>query len=246
MPVDDAFALHDMAIFYDSFNIHGEDGDFYETYPKTPCRILDIGCGTGSVTLRLAKRGHQVTGIDPAPGMLALAKAKDQEGLVRWIATNAFDLNLDREQFDLIIMTGHVFQVFLDDEETLLALTNACRHLAPGGRMIIESRNPLLRAWEGWTEAKTRNVAQVPGIGPVEVFYQVDRIEGEHVIFDATFTLLETGEQRISRSCLRFPGRGKVEQLFKAAGFKSIETLGWWDGRSFDPISPEIIAIASA
>ncbi|BCH57419.1 class I SAM-dependent methyltransferase [Agrobacterium vitis] len=246
MPVDDAFALHDMAILYDSFNIHGEDGDFYETYPKTPCRILDIGCGTGSVTLRLAKRGHQVTGIDPAPGMLSVAKAKDQEGLVRWIATNAFDLNLEREQFDLIIMTGHVFQVFLNDEETLLALTNACLHLAPGGQMIIESRNPLVRAWEGWTEAKTRNVAQVPGIGPVEVFYQVDRIEGEHVTFDATFTLLETGEQWISRSCLRFPGRDKIEKLFKAAGFKTIDMLGWWDRRSFEPTSPEIIAIASA
>ncbi|MGQ4810674.1 hypothetical protein [Agrobacterium vitis] len=39
MPVDDAFALHDMAVFYDSFNSHGEDGDFYAAYPKRPAEF---------------------------------------------------------------------------------------------------------------------------------------------------------------------------------------------------------------
>ncbi|MBB4009515.1 class I SAM-dependent methyltransferase [Allorhizobium taibaishanense] len=245
MPVDDAFARHDMAILYDSFNIHREDGDFYETFPDRPCRILDIGCGTGSVTLRLARRGNQVTGLDPAAGMLAVARTKDDDGLVEWVASNAFDFDLG-QRFDLIIMTGHVFQVFLTDEECVLALANARRHLAPGGQMIIESRNPLLRAWDGWKEELTRARADVPNIGPVDVYYQVREVDGEHVTFDAVFTLLETGEQRISRSCLRFPDRDRIGQLFRQAGFANLDMIGWWDGRRFDATSPEIIVIASA
>lgn len=245
MPVDDAFARHDMAILYDSFNIHREDGDFYEAFPDRPCRILDIGCGTGSVTLRLARHGHTVTGLDPAAGMLAVARAKDVDGLVNWIAGSALDFDLG-QQFDLIIMTGHVFQVFLTDEECVRALANARGHLAPGGRMIIESRNPALRAWDGWREDPTRARADVPDIGLVEMYYQVREVNGEHVTFDAVFTLLETGEQRISRSCLRFPDYDRIEQFFRKAGFANLDMLGWWDGRSFDAASPEIIVIASA
>ncbi|WP_454288440.1 class I SAM-dependent methyltransferase [Rhizobium arsenicireducens] len=243
MPVDAAFARHDMAILYDSFNTHGADGDFYLSLAQSPCRILDLGCGTGSVALRLADLGHHVTGLDPAPGMLDVARQKDKAGTVRWLAGDARDFALG-ETFDLIIMTGHVFQVFLDDAETLAVLSNARRHLADGGRLVFESRNPPARAWESWTEELTRERTDVPGIGPVEVHYQVREAWGDFVRFDAVFTLLESGERRISESTLRFPGRDTIAHLLEAAGFSSVKWLGDWDGTPLHPHSPEIIVIA--
>ncbi|MBC7313412.1 MAG: class I SAM-dependent methyltransferase [Rhizobium sp.] len=245
MPVDAAFARHDMAILYDSFNTHGTDGDFYLSLAQSPCRILDLGCGTGSVALRLASLGHTVTGLDPAPGMLDVARAKDKAGTVRWLAGDARDFALG-ETFDLIIMTGHVFQVFLDDAETLAVLSSARRHLAEGGRLVFESRNPPARAWEGWIEERTCERTDVPGIGPVEVYYQVRDAWGDFVRFDAVFTLLKTGERRISESTLRFPDRNTIAQLLKAASFSSVKWLGDWDGTPFAPHSPEIIVIAEA
>ena len=245
MPVDAAFARHDMAILYDSFNVHGADGDFYLSLPRDPCRILDLGCGTGSIALRLADLGHTVTGLDPAPGMLDVARQKDKAGTVRWIAADARDFAL-AETFDLIIMTGHVFQVFLDDAETLAVLSSARRHLAEGGRLVFESRNPPARAWEGWTEERTRERTDVPGIGQVEVYYQVRDAWGDFVRFDAVFTLLKTGERRISESTLRFPGRNTIAQLLKAACFSSVKWLGDWDGTPLAAHSPEIIVIAEA
>lgn len=245
MPVDAAFARHDMAILYDSFNTHGADGDFYLSLAQSPCRILDLGCGTGSVALQFARLGHTVTGLDPAPGMLDVARQKDKAGTVRWIAGDARDFALG-ETFDLIIMTGHVFQVFLDDTETLAVLSSARKHLAEGGRLAFESRNPPARAWQGWTEELTRERTDVPGIGPVEVYYQVREAWEEFVRFDAVFTLLETGERRISESTLRFPGRDTIAQLIATAGFSSVEWLGDWDGTPLRPHSPEIIVIAEA
>ncbi len=245
MPVDAAFARHDMAILYDSFNTHGTDGDFYLSLAQSPCRILDLGCGTGSVALQFARLGHTVTGLDPAPGMLDVARGKDEAGTVRWIAGDARDFDLG-ETFDLIIMTGHVFQVFFDDTETLAVLSSARRHLAEGGRLAFESRNPPAQAWQGWTEELTRERTDVPGIGPIEVYYQVREAWGEFVRFDAVFTLLESGERRISESTLRFPGRDTVAQLIAAAGFSSVEWLGDWDGTPLRPHSPEIIVIAEA
>lgn len=245
MPVDQAFARFDMARLYDAFNHHGEDGDFYESFALLPCRVLDIGCGTGSVTLRLARRGHKVTGVDPAKGMLQIARTKDEDRLVTWVAAEAGSFSLP-DCFDLAIMTGHVFQVFLDDAETLAALSNIHRHMAPGGQLIIESRNPLDRAWEDWTRDKTHERRVVEGVGPVEVYYQIKKIETEHVTFDTVFTIQATGEILASESRLRFAPVDTIKRLLAEAGFAEVELLGWWDRTPYSESSPEIIAIARA
>lgn len=245
MPVDAAFDRFDMARLYDAFNHHGEDGDFYENFAKAPCRVLDIGCGTGSLTLRLAKRGHQVTGVDPAEGMLQMAQMKDTEARVEWVQAPAAEFSLP-DRFDLAIMTGHVFQVFLDDAETLAALRNIHRHMKPGGRVILESRNPLAKAWEDWTQAKTRERRVIDAVGSVEVFYQIKTVEVEHVTFDAVFSIEATGETLISESRLRFAKVETIQSLLAAAGFHEVELLGWWDRTPYSETSPEIIAIARA
>lgn len=50
--------------------------------PTPPAKILDIGCGTGSLSLVLAKLEHQITGIDLSPKMIAQAKAKAEDARV--------------------------------------------------------------------------------------------------------------------------------------------------------------------
>jgi ubiquinone/menaquinone biosynthesis C-methylase UbiE len=245
MPVDDAFSRRDMAILYDSFNVHGADRDFYLDLTADPSRILDIGCGTGLLTLALSARGHDLTGVDPAAGVLSIARDKDTDGRVRWVEAPADGFDLP-ERFDLAIMTAHVFQVFLDDRETLAALFNIHRHLGPGGHLVFESRNPEVRAWEAWTQATTRRTEEVPGIGPVDVFYQMRHVEGERVTFDTVFTLLQTEEQRISESTLRFAPKDKIVALVEEAGFRIESMFGDWDRSPFGPASPEIIVIATA
>lgn len=207
--------------------------------------MLDIGCGTGSVTLSLAELGHTVTGVDPADGMLQVARAKVEQDRVAWVQAPAAEFTLP-DRFDLAIMTGHVFQVFLDDAETLAALRNIHRHMAPGGRLFLESRNPQDRAWEDWTRENTREQRVIEGIGPVDVYYQIKDVEGEHVTFDAVFTILDTDETLVSESRLRFAPLDTIQRLLSAAGFGEVKLLGWWDGTPYSETSPEIIAIARA
>jgi cyclopropane fatty-acyl-phospholipid synthase-like methyltransferase len=48
----------------------------HEWVPNPGVHVLDVGCGTGSLSLLLAKQGHQVTGVDLSPGMVADAERK--------------------------------------------------------------------------------------------------------------------------------------------------------------------------
>jgi ubiquinone/menaquinone biosynthesis C-methylase UbiE len=245
MPVDEAYFRAELAALYDALNAGSDDQRFYLALPKPHSRILDVGCGTGELALAFAAAGHAVTAVDPAPGMLHIARQKDKENRVQWLAAmgNTFQAE---GLFDLAVMSGHVFQVFLDDAQTLATLRNIRRHLVPGGRLAFESRNPSCRAWEGWTKAATRQTHHVPGIGEVQVHCQLIEADGEHVSFETVFHFTETGRRERSVSRLRFPSRSQIDGLLKVAGYAAVEWLGDWDGSPFAPESPEIIALAEA
>jgi demethylmenaquinone methyltransferase/2-methoxy-6-polyprenyl-1,4-benzoquinol methylase len=104
-------------------------------------RVLDIGCGTGSLAVALAARGARVTGIDISPQMLDIARQKVQEaGLGEAVTVtqmSAIDLDegFEAGSFDLITSTL-VFSELSDDEQRFV-LRQCHRLLVEGGRLVI-------------------------------------------------------------------------------------------------------------
>ena len=94
---------------------------------------LDVGCGTGFLSLELAVRGHRVSGIDFAPQMLAEArkKAAAQGVAVRFEEGDAEQLPFAEGSFDLV-MTRHVLWTLPHPEQ---AIDEWIRVLRPGGRL---------------------------------------------------------------------------------------------------------------
>lgn len=77
--------------------------------PQRPYkRILDIGCGTGYLTFKLAELFPQaeVIGIDLAPGMIEVAKEKSNFGNVHFLISDAEELNFPVEFFDLVVSSS--------------------------------------------------------------------------------------------------------------------------------------------
>src|SRR5438045_7701131 len=112
--------------------------DLVVSGPKTRTTLdaLDVGCGTGFLSLELAARGHRVTGIDFAPQMLAEAqrKAATREGLpVRFEEGDAEALRFSDASFDLVI-TRHVLWTLPHPEA---AIDEWIRVLRRGGRLAI-------------------------------------------------------------------------------------------------------------
>ena len=232
-----------LAACYDAINPFDAADAFYLALagdgPKT---ILDMACGTGRLAVALAERGHRVAGADPAPGMLQVARNRRGGERVTWVASTATDLALTA-RFDLIIMTGHAFQVLLSDAEIDAALAALRRHLAPGGRLAFETRNPLVEEWRDWIPSKTREVIQVPGIGAVEIHNDIAAANGALVTYETHFRFAPD-DIVIAPDTLRFMSQAELAAFLARAGFTDITWFGNWDSSPLSAPGPEIIAIA--
>jgi 2-polyprenyl-3-methyl-5-hydroxy-6-metoxy-1,4-benzoquinol methylase len=112
-----------------------------DQYVRQGMRVLEIGCGTGTLTAMMASRGAEVTGIDASPRMLAEAEKKvAAAGLQECVTVKYLDATLIGDHFpaasfDLIVSTL-VFSELTSDEQRYVL--NACQGLlAPGGRLLI-------------------------------------------------------------------------------------------------------------
>jgi SAM-dependent methyltransferase len=237
-----AYAEGRLAALYDALNPPGDDTAFYlDLAGKRPLAALDMGCGTGLLACALAARGHQVTGADPAAAMLAVARGRPGASQVRWIQADAAGLSVPT-RFDLIIMTGHVFQLLLGDGDVRAALGTLGRHLAPGGRIAFETRNPDAREWQYWTPRETRQRVETAG-GPACVHYDISSVTGEFVTYE-TCIQFPDGEQAVVPDTLRFMGQAELAGFLAAAGLTDVTWYGDWDRSPVSPASPEIIAVA--
>jgi SAM-dependent methyltransferase len=204
-----------IAALYDLFDSDRSDLDVYAQIALDlgAARVLDLGCGTGTLAIMLAERGLDVTGVDPAAAMLEVARGKPGAERVRWICGGATSTSLHGTEVDLVTMTGNAAQAIVDEEDwhrTLLAVNDL---LAPGGHFVFETRDPSVRAWETWNRAQS--YATVDGI---ESWEEVRRVDLPLVTFDST-TVFPDGTRLVATSTLRFRERAEVESDLAAHGF---------------------------
>lgn len=97
-------------------------------------RVLDAGCGTGRVAIELARRGHDVVGIDADPDMLDTARAKAPE--LTWLHGDlAEPPGASFSSVDVVLLAGNVM-IFLDPGTEALVVGGLAAALAPGGRLV--------------------------------------------------------------------------------------------------------------
>lgn len=99
--------------------------------PDRQQAILDLGCGTGTLTSELAARAGEVIGLDASPDMVAAARERYPE--IVFITGDALDLPFEN-RFD-VVFSNAVFH-WLPDHDRLLK--NIRRALKPGGRLVCE------------------------------------------------------------------------------------------------------------
>jgi SAM-dependent methyltransferase len=227
------------AAWYDVMNPWGPSDDFYLGLVMSAGRVLDVGCGTGSLLHRARNAGHagRLCGLDPDPAMLDQARTRSD---IEWVLSDAESATWDRE-FDLAVMASHAFQVFIGDDQLRSSVAAIYAALVDGGRFAFETRHPLARAWEGWNA--TFEVANPDG-DVVTVGYQVQEVAGDVVRFTESLSGRWWDHPQAEVGSLRFLAPDKLAAFLRDAGFVIEEQFGDWSQGPLTPSSKEIITIA--
>ncbi|WP_338692856.1 methyltransferase domain-containing protein [Streptomyces sp. Q6] len=117
-------------------DVHGE-ASFCAALVPTGARVLDAGCGTGRVMIRLAELGYDCVGIDLDASMLDVARAQAPQ--LAWFRTDLADFDPGRlgiaADFDLVVAAGNVFPLLAPGTEATV-VERLAAVLAPGGLLV--------------------------------------------------------------------------------------------------------------
>ena len=186
--------------------------------------------------------GHQgyLCGLDPAPGMIEQARKHDN---IHWVLGDISTVTWE-DRFDLVVMTGHAFQVLVTDSEVRHALGAIPRVLTEDGHFMFETRNPRVREWEDWTPSRVSGVTTETGAVVLMHNCVEEPVESDVVSFTTTFESPDWPEPRVSHSTLRFLDVDQLASFLSDAGLVIEEQFGDFDHETLTEACPEIITIA--
>ncbi|MGW0938509.1 class I SAM-dependent methyltransferase [Streptomyces sp. NPDC002666] len=117
-------------------NVHGE-ARFCAALVPVGARVLDAGCGTGRVMIRLAELGYDCVGVDLDASMLAVAR-KQAPGLP-WFQVDLAEFEPDSlgiaGGFDLVVAAGNIFPLLAPGTESAV-VERLSAALRPGGLLV--------------------------------------------------------------------------------------------------------------
>lgn len=243
--VDRSFADLSLASLYDALHPWGPGDEFCLGLAMSAGSVLDAGCGTGRLLARARAAGHRgrLTGLDPAAALLV--QARRREPGVEWMLGDLGSRAWGGE-FELVVMTGHTFQVLVGENELRQALSSVRAALAPGGRFVFGTRNPAARAWSRWTPEHVRRVVGPDGRA-VRVWREVEGAAGgERVTFTTTFAGGPWPRPQTCRSTRRFLAADALARSLGRAGLRVTEQFGDWERGPLRADSHEIITVAES
>jgi len=198
-------------------------------------QALEFAIGTGRVAIPLAERGVPVTGIEMSQPMIEQLRAKADEAAIPVIAG---DMATTRApgSYTLVYLVYNTISNLLTQSEQVACFRNAARHVAPGGRFVIELGVPDLRTLPPGQQAMVfKSEPGYIGLDIYDVLHQ--RLVSHHFTFG-------TGKQaRLVRSPHRYIWPSELDLMAQLAGFELETRHADWAGAEFTAESPSHVSV---
>jgi ubiquinone/menaquinone biosynthesis C-methylase UbiE len=218
--------------------------------------VLELGCGTGRITLAIAEAGCRIVGLDISGRMLEKAgekraslgrETRERVHLVQGDMTE-FDLG---EKFRTALIPFRPFQHLLETEQQIHCLNCVRKHLQPNGRLIMDffqtdperMHDPMFFEESPLAEYDLPGGRHVALSERVTAFHRALQRNDVEMIFQVTHA--DGNEERLVMAwTLRYFFRYEVEHLLARCGFRLEAVYGNFDGSPLGDASPEMIFVA--
>jgi len=249
--VSDPYAAD--AAFYDIMHDgHGDDVGLWLSFAgRTDRPVLEVGCGTGRIALELARAGHAVTGIDPSPAMLAIARQRaDDDALdVEFHEGTLGQVALPGDHFGLVLVPYDVFLYGRDGEEQLAMLRAIGALLHFSGQLVLDLPGPA-----SWLDPTTNgqpvlvHSSLLPSGEHLDVWQiHEDDLALQSRVLRVTYERTSPGgevRRALSVHDLRYVYRFEIEYLLHLAGLVLIGIHGDYDLGPLTNDSERMIVVA--
>ncbi len=248
--------------YYDLVPAYAEraDLDFYvEAARLSTGKTLELGCGTGRILIPTAVAGCEILGLDISEHMLSACRLKLQQQpksvqeRASLLLCDMTDFDLD-EKFGLITTPFRSFQHLISVQDQLACLNCIARHLAPGGKFILELfqtdprriNDPVyLNKVEDTPEFELPDGRKMRRANRVVAFHRTEQYNDVELIFFITHPDGQT-ERMVQSFPFRYFFRYEVEHLLARAGLEIIDLFGDFDKSPLTDDSPEMIVVAES
>lgn len=212
--------------------------------------IIDIACGTGRVTIPLAKNGYNLVGVDINEGMLAHAKKKaaNLNLQIRWIEQDCTQLDLCIKS-NLVYSVGNSFQHFLTNESQDGLLTSINKSLEVEGLFIFNTRFPSVEEllqpsteeyWKSYTDNETLNTVDLFTISEYDSLKQIQHYTTIRKYKNNAGEIIKEKRTNIT---LRYVFPQEMERLLFAFGFEILHLYSDWNETPITNDSYEMIYV---
>jgi SAM-dependent methyltransferase len=197
--------------------------------------ILELGCGTGRITIPLAQRGIDITGIDFVPQMLGYARRKAGSLPINWVCADVRYFNFNNS-YALIFSVGAVIQHLISrrDQEAMLARVHS--HLATDGIFVIDAAFsnpasmvdiPAEKHWYSYSDDQGRDI-RVLGTDKYDHIQQIwfQSFSRRRMELDGSESVHHVD------LALRYFMPQEMEALLHYNGFQVIARYGDWIGNA--------------
>ncbi len=228
------------ARLYDSVQGGDRDVEYYlRTIGDRPASVLELGSGTGRVTIPLAEAGHTVYALDNSPDMHDILRGKVPAHLrdrIVQVEADMRDFCLDMA-FNFVLLGLNTVFSLVDHESRRDCFHSVSRHLKPEGRFILYFMYPspeLVSNKDGMYDLSVYQESQDGGHAVVTY----SRYEAARRLSILNFLTLEIADGRLCRAFVTpaleyYPPVDEIRLLIQEAGMEVLETLSDYDGTPF-------------
>lgn len=252
-----AYQARDYARFYDwIYEGITEDIPFYLAAAREHgSPVLELACGTGRITIPLAREGFEVIGLDLSAEMLRIAREKlskerpEVSARVRLIEADVSDFALDEIVNLAFIPASSLFHLHTDEQRSS-CLSCIGRHLKPGGGVIVDltPAERMANQTVGETQEFRRSVSPLTGLltrelGKLSIDREAQRVTVEHTYVEQ---LPDESEKRyVFVDGYTWLTEDQMRGLLAEAGFVNVEVFGDYEREPFTRASERMIFVAA-